>query len=205
MLYCMTQHQLEHTLFPLYGMEKTDVRRLAEEHGLVNSHKPDSQDICFVPDGDYVSFIERYTGYKPVSGEYVFSDGKRAGEHSGIINYTIGQRKGLGVTFGKPVFVTDKDPLSNTVTLGDEAELFRRTLFLRDFNLIIADKLSEPMRVTAKSRYSAKEQSALLYPAENGIVRIEFDDPVRAPAKGQACVVYDGDIVVGGGVIARVE
>lgn len=204
-LYCMTQHQLEHTLFPLYGMEKKDVRRLAEEHGLVNSHKPDSQDICFVPDGDYVSFIERYTGYKPVSGEYVFSDGKRAGEHSGIINYTIGQRKGLGVTFGKPVFVTDKDPLSNTVTLGDEAELFRRTLFLRDFNLIIADKLSEPMRVTAKSRYSAKEQSALLYPAENGIVRIEFDDPVRAPAKGQACVVYDGDIVVGGGVIARVE
>lgn len=125
------------------------MRRLAEEHGLVNSHKPDSQDICFVPDGDYVSFIERYTGYKPVSGEYVFSDGKRAGEHSGIINYTIGQRKGLGVTFGKPVFVTDKDPLSNTVTLGDEAELFRRTLFLRDFNLIIADKLSEPMRVTA--------------------------------------------------------
>ena len=95
--------------------------------------------------------------------------------------------------------------MSNTVTLGDEAELFRRTLFLRDFNLIIADKLSEPMRVTAKSRYSAKEQSALLYPAENGIVRIEFDDPVRAPAKGQACVVYDGDIVVGGGVIARVE
>ena len=204
-LYCMTQHQLEHTLFPLYGMEKTDVRRLAEEHGLVNSHKPDSQDICFVPDSDYISFIERYTGYKPVSGEYVFSDGKRAGEHSGIINYTIGQRKGLGVTFGKPVFVTDKDPLSNTVTLGDEAELFRRTLFLRDFNLIIADKLSEPMRVTAKSRYSAKEQSALLYPAENGIVRIKFDDPVRAPAKGQACVVYDGDIVVGGGVIARVE
>lgn len=181
------------------------MRRLAEEHGLVNSHKPDSQDICFVPDGDYVSFIERYTGYKPVSGEYVFSDGKRAGGHSGIINYTIGQRKGLGVTFGKPVFVTDKDPLSNTVTLGDEAELFRRTLFLRDFNLIIADKLSEPMRVTAKSRYSAKEQSALLYPAENGIVRIEFDDPVRAPAKGQACVVYGGDIVVGGGVIAMVE
>lgn len=125
------------------------MRRLAEEHGLVNSHKPDSQDICFVPDGDYVAFIERYTGYKPVSGEYVFSDGKRAGEHSGIINYTIGQRKGLGVTFGKPVFVTDKDPLSNTVTLGDESELFRRTLFLRDFNLIIADKLSEPMRVTA--------------------------------------------------------
>ncbi|MBQ5333765.1 MAG: tRNA 2-thiouridine(34) synthase MnmA [Oscillospiraceae bacterium] len=204
-LYTLTQHQLAHTPFPLYGMDKPAIRAFAEERGLINSRKPDSQDICFVPDGDYAAFIERYTGYVPAEGDFVDKSGEKIGVHSGIINYTIGQRRGLGVTFGKPVFVTEKDPVKGTVTLSDEADLFKSVLFLRDVNLISLDNVSEPMSVTAKARYSAKEQEAVIFPEENGIMRIEFSSPVRAPAKGQACVFYDGDIVVGGGIIDGAE
>ncbi|MCI7766754.1 MAG: tRNA 2-thiouridine(34) synthase MnmA [Oscillospiraceae bacterium] len=204
-LYTLTQHQLAHTLFPLYGMDKPDIRAFAEERGLINSRKPDSQDICFVPDGDYAAFIERYSGYRPVSGDFVNPAGEKIGVHAGLINYTIGQRRGLGVTFGKPVFVTDKDPGKGTVTLSDEADLFKSVLYLREVNLISCDNISEPMRVTAKARYSAREQEAVIYPAEKGIMKIEFLSPVRAPAKGQACVFYDGDIVVGGGIIDGAE
>ncbi len=200
-LYTLTQEQLAHTLFPLYGTDKPAIRQYAEERGLINSRKPDSQDICFVPDGDYAAFIKRYTGYEPKSGDFIDSSGNKIGTHSGIINYTIGQRRGLGVTFGKPVFVTAKDPERDTVTLSDEKDLFKSVLFLRDVNLISVESLTEPMKVTAKARYSAKEQEAVIFPEENGIMRAEFSTPVRAPAKGQACVFYDGDIVVGGGVI----
>lgn len=200
-LYSMTQYQLAHTLFPLYGMEKSEIRQLAEENGLVNSHKPDSQDICFVPDGDYISFIERYTGYTPRQGDFIDPQGEKIGTHSGIINYTIGQRRGLGVTFGKPVYVTSKNPENNTVTLS-EKELTVRTVYLRDVNLISAENISEPMEVTAKVRYNAREQDAVIYPPdENGHMRVEFADYVRNPAPGQACVFYDFDTVVGGGVI----
>lgn len=204
-LYTLTQEQLAHTLFPLYGMDKPAIRSYAEERGLINSRKPDSQDICFVPDGDYAAFIKRYTGYVPENGDFIDSSGSRIGVHSGIINYTIGQRRGLGVTFGKPVFVTDKDPEKGTVTLSDEKDLFKSVLFLRDVNLISVSSLSEPMKVTAKARYSAKEQEAVIFPMENGIMRVEFSSPVRAPAKGQACVFYHNDIVVGGGVIDGAE
>ena len=204
-LYTMTQDQLAHTLFPLFGTEKSEVRALAESHGLINAHKPDSQDICFVPDGNYADFITRFTGYKSVNGDFIAADGSKLETHSGIINYTVGQRRGLGVTFGKPVFVTDKNADENTVTLGSSEELMHKTLLLRDVNLIAVEKLTEPVRVTAKARYTAKEQSATLYPEENGLTKIEFDDPVRAPAKGQACVFYDGDIVFGGGVIQAVN
>ena len=119
-LYTLTQEQLAHTLFPLYGTDKPAIRQYAEERGLINSRKPDSQDICFVPDGDYAAFIKRYTGYEPKSGYFIDNSGNKIGTHSGIINYTIGQRRGLGVTFGKPVFVTAKDPERGTVTLSDE-------------------------------------------------------------------------------------
>ncbi len=200
-LYTLTQHQLAHTLFPLFGLDKPAIRQLAEENGLVNSKKPDSQDICFVPDGDYASFIERYTGYKPAKGDFIGPDGTRLGTHSGLLNYTIGQRRGLGVTFGKPVYVTAKNPADNTVTLS-ETELTAENVYLRDVNFIAFDSPEEPVRVTAKVRYNAREQEAIVYPAdEKGIVRIEFPGGVKNPAPGQACVFYDGNIAAGGGVI----
>ncbi len=200
-LYGMTQFQLAHTAFPLYGLEKTEVRRLAEENGLVNANKPDSQDICFIPDGDYAGFIERHTGRTFPQGDFVDTSGNVMGRHGGLIRYTVGQRKGLGVTFGKPVYVCGKNAEDNTVTLGDETDLFRKELYLSEVNLISAESLSEPMKVTAKTRYTAKEQAATVFPEENGLVKIVFDEAVHAPAAGQACVFYDGDIVVGGGTI----
>ncbi len=200
-LYSLTQYQLAHTLFPLFGMSKQEIRSLAEKYGLVNSHKPDSQDICFVPDGDYASFIERYTGYKPEKGDFVSTSGEKIGTHSGVINYTIGQRRGLGVTFGKPVFVTGKDAGNNTVTLGEAQELMKTELFLRNVNLISGEPLTSPVKVTAKTRYTAKEQEAVIFPEEKGIMRAEFSSPVRAPAPGQACVFYSGSEVLGGGEI----
>lgn len=200
-LYGMTQFQLAHTVFPLNGLEKSEIRRLAEENGLVSADKPDSQDICFVPDGDYAGFIERHTGRTFPCGNFTDTDGNVMGRHGGLIRYTIGQRKGLGVTFGKPVYVCGKNAGDNTVTLGEEKDLFRTELTVGNVNLISAAKLSEPLRVTAKTRYSAKEQAAAVFPIKDGLMRVKFDEAVRAPAAGQACVFYDGDVVVGGGTI----
>lgn len=200
-LYNMTQHQLEHTIFPLYGMEKAEIRKIAEDNDLITSHKRDSQDICFIPDKDYVSFIGRFSGYVPQRGAYISAEGKKIGEHNGYICYTIGQRKGLGVAMGKPVFVTEKNSENNTVTLSDTPRCEKK-LYLSQVNLISVAELSDPMRVTAKIRYSGREQAAVIYPIdEKGIMCIEFDEPARDPAAGQSCVFYDGDIAVGGGII----
>ncbi|MCC8043101.1 MAG: tRNA 2-thiouridine(34) synthase MnmA [Oscillospiraceae bacterium] len=201
-LYMMTQYTLAHTLFPLCDIDKLTVRSLAEEYGLVTSHKPDSQDICFVPDGDYADFIRRFTGKSTPPGNFIDSKGNILGTHSGIERYTIGQRRGLGVTFGKPVYVTDKNAESNTVTLGEERELYRKTITLRDVNICSGVMPDGEMQVTAKTRYNAPDKPAVLYPSDkNGLWRIEFTEPVRGAAKGQACVFYDGDNVVGGGII----
>ena len=200
-LYSLTQEQLSHTIFPLGALDKTHVREMAEKAGLVNSNKPDSQDICFVPDGDYAGFIRRFTGADVPCGEFVDMDGKVLGEHKGIINYTVGQRKGLGISLGKPAYVVKKDVAANTVTLGDEADLYTKTLIADDFNLISVAELTEPMRVTAKTRYSQKEQPATVSYLGNGEYMVEFDEPQRAVTSGQAVVLYDGDIVVGGGTI----
>ena len=200
-LYSLTQEQLAHTLFPLGGLEKTQVRELAEEAGLVNSNKPDSQDICFVPDGDYAAFIRRFTGCDTLCGKFVDMDGNVLGEHKGIINYTIGQRKGLGIALGHPAYVVKKDTEANTVTIGNEADLYTKSLIADDFNLISVEKLEEPMGVTAKTRYSQKEQPAVVSYIGNGEYRVEFDEPQRAVTSGQAVVLYDGDVVVGGGTI----
>ncbi len=204
-LYFLTQYQMAHTLFPLYGMEKSEIRKLAEENGLVNSRKPDSQDICFVPDGDYAVFIKRFSGYVPQKGDFIDESGAKLGMHSGIINYTVGQRRGLGITFGRPVFVTNKNSLDNTVTLGEEGELFKDTLYLKNVNIISGEEISAPMKVTAKARYNAADRAAVLYPPENGLSKIVFESPVRAPAAGQSCVFYDGGIVLGGGIIRSVN
>ena len=204
-LYCMTQHQLEHTLFPLYGMEKTDVRRLAEEHGLVNSHKPDSQDICFVPDGDYARFMEDFTGKHYPAGDFLDENGKKVGTHNGAVRYTIGQRKGLGLAMGAPVYVCAKDMQANTVTVGPEENLFDRIVYADEVNWIAIPELTAPLRVTARTRYHQTEQAATVYPAGEGQFRLEFDQPQRAPTPGQAVVLYQGDVVLGGGTIVAVK
>lgn len=200
-LYSLTQEQLKHTLFPLGELEKTQVRAIAEKAGLVNSEKPDSQDICFVPDGDYVSFIEKFTGKRTKCGNFVDMEGKILGKHKGIIGYTVGQRKGLGISLGKPAYVVKKDIESNTVTLGDEADLYTKTLIAEDVNLISVEAIDAPIRVTAKTRYSQTEQPAVVSYLGNGEYLVEFDKPQRAVTSGQAVVFYDGDVVVGGGTI----
>lgn len=200
-LYSLTQHQLAHTLFPLGGMTKAEVRSLAEQLNLVNARKHDSQDICFVPDGDYASFIERRTGMIFPDGDFIDENGKVLGKHKGIIRYTIGQRKGLGIALQKPVYVCKKDVSSNTVTLCDNEQLFTRELTANDINLISVESIISPMRVKAKIRYKHTEQWATVEQLSEDRIKVVFDEPQRAIAKGQAVVLYDGDIVVGGGTI----
>lgn len=202
-LYQLTQYQLAHTLFPLAALTKEEAREIAEEYGLRNAHKPDSQDICFVPDGDYAGFIERHTGMKSPCGRYVDPMGTVLGEHRGLIRYTIGQRKGLGIALGKPVFVLDKDVDKNEVVLGDEDGLFYRRVLVDRLNYIPFDTLEQDLRVTAKLRYRHAEQPATLHPSADGQLVIEFDAPQRAPSPGQAAVFYDGDTVIGGGTIVK--
>lgn len=200
-LYSLTQEQLSRVVFPLGRLDKARVRELADSAGLVNSHKPDSQDICFVPDGKYAGFIKKFTQAEIRKGSFVSLDGKVLGEHRGIINYTVGQRKGLGISLGKPAYVVKKDAESNTVTLGDEKDLYTDSLTAYNVNLISVERLDAPMRVTAKTRYSQTEVPALVTDIGGGEYRVEFDSPQRAVTSGQAVVFYDGDIVVGGGTI----
>lgn len=202
-LYNMTQEQLRHTLMPLGEFEsKDEVREIARELGLVVSNKPDSQEICFVPDDDYSSFIRKNAGYKVRGGSFVDRDGNILGRHKGITDYTIGQRKGLGLALGKPAYVVDIDAEKNQVVIGDNEDIFRDELTASDVNLIYIDELSEPIRVTAKIRYSAKEVDATVYPIEGeDRVKVVFEEHVRAVTPGQSIVFYDGDLVVGGGII----
>ena len=204
-LYNLTQEQLSKTIFPMGEMKKSDARVLADEYSLVNAHKPDSQDICFVPNGKYAEFIEGYTHQKFPQGNFIDKDGNVLGTHKGICHYTIGQRKGLGIALGEPVFVTKIDVKNNTVTLGKSEDLFSRTLIATDLNFISIEKLDSPLKTTAKTRYKQAEQPCTLYPLEGGNVKVVFETPQRAITKGQAVVFYDGDIVVGGGKIMSCE
>lgn len=200
-LYPLTQHQLSHTLFPLGDMTKDTARTLAEEMSFVNAKKGDSQDICFIPDGDYASFIEGRLDYTLPKGNFIDTEGNILGEHQGIIHYTVGQRKGLGIALGKPAFVQSKSAEDNTVVLGDNAGLFRCELTAKDINLIAYDKLTQPLRCKARIRYNAKEQWATVTQTDENHLHIVFDEPQRAISKGQTVVLYDGDIVIGGGTI----
>lgn len=204
-LYTMTQEQLAHTLFPLGNMTKDEVRAIAAKNGFVNAKKHDSQDICFVQDGDYVRFIEKYRKKKYESGAFVDSDGNYLGEHKGIIRYTIGQRKGLGISFGEPKYVADINSKKNEVVLTGRDGLYSRTVLADNINLISVESISEPMEVTAKVRYSQKEQKAVVKQINSGIIEIEFEEPQRAVTKGQAVVLYDKDTVVGGGTITEAK
>jgi len=200
-LYTMTQDQLARTIFPLGGLRKEEIREIAEAEGFVNARKRDSQDICFVRDGDYAGFIQHHTGKSYETGDFVDSTGKVLGRHNGLIRYTIGQRKGIGLSFDRPMYVGGKNIESNTVTLCENDELLSSSLNARDFSWISREKPDQPIRVKAKIRYNQKEQWAIAKQTPDGLVSVEFDEPQRAIAKGQAVVLYDGDIVVGGGTI----
>ena len=203
-LYTLNQYQLSHTLFPLGALNKQQVRKIAQEQGFLNARKRDSQDICFVPDGDYLSFMERYTGKQYPSGAFLDLQGNVVGMHQGTVGYTLGQRKGLGLAMGQPVYVCAKDMAKNTVTVGPNEALFHKNLLANDWNWISFESLTEPIRVMAKARSRMTEQPATVYPEANGFARVEFDEPQRAITPGQAVVLYDGDIVVGGGTITEV-
>lgn len=200
-LYSLTQAQLKKTYFPLGGMTKDEVRALAEKLGLINAAKHDSQDICFVPDGDYAAFIEHYTGKTYPNGDFVDENGKVLGEHKGIIRYTVGQRKGLGLALPFPMYVKEKNLAENKVVLCKNEALFTRELIAKDINLITVSEIREPMRVKARVRYNQSEQPATVTQLDESTIHVLFDEPQRAISKGQAVVLYSGDYVVGGGTI----
>jgi len=200
-LYTLTQEQLARTLMPIGDFTKDQVREKAKELGLSVASKPDSQEICFVPDNDYGKFICENTDEKVEEGDFVDIDGNVLGRHKGIIHYTVGQRKGLGIALGKPMYVVKIDAENNRVVLGEEDEVFSSELIADDLNFISIDKLDGEKRVTAKIRYSAKEADATIYPMEDGRVKVVFETPQRAITPGQSVVFYDGDVVVGGGII----
>ena len=203
-LYCLTQEQLSRTRFPLGGLTKNEARAIAEEQGFINARKHDSQDICFVPDGDYAAFMERYTGKDYPAGDFLDLNGNVVGRHQGAVRYTLGQRKGLGLAMGAPVYVCAKDMEKNTVTVGPNEALFSTTLLADDWNWFPFPCLTEPLRVSAKARYNQPPQPATVYPEADGTARVVFDAPQRALTPGQAVVLYDGDMVVGGGTITKV-
>ncbi len=200
-LYNLTQEQLAHIKFPLGEMNKTDARKIAEENGFINADKKDSQDICFVPNGDYAAFIEEYTGKKYPQGDFVDINGNVLGTHKGIIRYTIGQRRGLGLALPCPMYVKEKDLEKNRVVLCLHEELFTRELYADDFNWVSIPEPQESIRCKARIRYNQKEQPATAEVLTNGKVKVTFDRGQRAICKGQAVVLYNGDIVLGGGTI----
>ena len=203
-LYCLTQEQLSRTLLPLGDLSKEEARAIAQQQGFINARKKDSQDICFVPDGDYVAFMEHYMGKRYEPGDFLDESGKVVGRHRGAVCYTLGQRKGLGLAMGAPVYVCGKDMQKNTVTVGPNESLFATTLRASHWNWIPFPRLTEPLRVTARARYNQKEQPATVYPEDDGFARVVFDQPQRAMTPGQAVVLYDGDLVVGGGTIREI-
>lgn len=201
MLYALTQEQLAHTFFPLGNLTKEEVRRIAADHGFVNADRGDSQDICFIPDGDYAGFIRSRSGKAPVPGNFVGTDGEVYGQHKGIIHYTVGQRKGLGLSFPEPMYVGGIDAGRNEVLLCRHDELFSTELTARQINFI-AYEIDKPVRVRAKIRYHHTEQPATVTRTGEDSITVVFDEPQRAVTKGQAVVLYDGDRVVGGGIIS---
>lgn len=200
-LYSLTQEQLKVTKFPLGNYTKQQVREIAEENGFVNARKHESQDICFVPDGDYSKFIEYYTGKTYPCGDFVDMNGKRLGEHKGIIRYTIGQRRGLGLALPASMYVVEKDVDNNKVILGFNDDLFKKEVNVKNISFTACDGLDKPERLCAKIRYNQKEQPATVMQTDENHFTIVFDEPQRAITKGQAAVLYDGDTVVGGGTI----
>ncbi|MDR0785806.1 MAG: tRNA 2-thiouridine(34) synthase MnmA [Treponema sp.] len=201
-LYMLTQAQLARTVFPLGSLTKERVRELAAENGFVNAKKGDSQDICFAPDRDYAAFIEKWRGEPAPWGDVIDMDGKVVGRHRGLIRYTIGQRRGLGLASETPIYVTAKSAENNTITVGRDESLWTRELVAVSINLVVCDRLDKPLRVTAKTRYLQQEQPAVAEQTGEDELTVVFDEPQRAIAPGQAVVLYEGNTVIGGGTIA---
>lgn len=199
-LYTMTQEQLEHTLFPLGELKKEKVREIAREAGLPVSDKPDSQEICFVADDDYAGFVEGYLGVEPQEGEIRSSSGELLGTHQGVHHFTVGQRKGLGLALGHPVYVTKVDPGERSVYVGEDKDLFSNSLVASGFNFISGTPFKGPQRVHAKIRYNSLKVEAIAKVKDSSVI-VDFCQPQRAVAPGQAVVLYDGERVLGGGTI----
>ncbi len=200
-LYGLTQEVLSRVCFPLGDLTKEEVRRIASENGFENAQKSESQDICFIKDMGYPDFIEHYTGKKYEHGDFLDLDGKVIGRHKGIIRYTVGQRKGLGIAAKEPLYVYDKDIENNTVILAGEKDLYSEKVTVRDYNLIMTDHLEGNLRITAKTRYNQEAQPAIISRTDDDMLELIFDEPQRAITKGQAAVIYYGDYVFGGGTI----
>ena len=200
-LWQLPRELLPHILFPLGDMTKTDIRALAAEQGFETAHKSDSQDICFVPDGDYATFLEGYTGRTPAEGDFVDTNGRVLGRHKGLLRYTVGQRKGLGIALGAPAFVCRKDPTTNRVILGKNEDLFTREVRLANVNLLSVESVRTPLSVTARIRSTHRGDPATVVMTGAYTATVTFDTPQRAVCAGQSCVFYDGDVVVGGGII----
>lgn len=200
-LYNLTQEQLSHTLMPVGAYTKEEIREKAEEMGLRVAHKPDSQEICFVPDQDYAAFIERTTGKPSVSGNFVTKDGNVLGRHKGIIHYTIGQRRGLGLPMGRRVVVTKIRPETNEVVIGEQEDVFTDHLYADRLNYMAEPEWKDGQEAIAKIRYNHRGTPCVIHPEGAGRVRVDFQEPVRAVTPGQAVVFYGGDYVLGGGTI----
>ena len=201
-LYNLTQEQLARVIFPLGNLKKAQIRKIAEDFKLPVAHKTDSQEICFIKNQNYVQFIKDYFNFTGSKGNFKDKDGNILGQHSGILNYTIGQRKGLGVSFGKPMYVIGLDATQNEVILGQENEQYSKELIAKNLNFILFDKLTDEIKVTAKIRYQAEPQLAVIVPISECEVKVIFESAQRAVTPGQSIVFYDGDIVIGGGIIA---
>lgn len=199
-LYSLTQDQLAHTIFPAGEKSKDEIRSIVAAGGLADPSKPESQDICFIPDGRYADFIISRCGEQQM-GEIRLTDGTYLGEHKGLINYTIGQRKGIGISYSEPLFVIEKNTAENTLILGTKDKLECKSLIAEDVNYIPFDSPHKPFDCTAQTRYHQKEARCTVYPLENRRARVEFHSPHTAVSKGQAVVFYDGDYVIGGGTI----
>ena len=204
-LYQLTQHQLSHLLLPVGDFGKETLRSAAREAGLANADKSDSQDICFIPHGAYPRFLQEYGGVTLEPGDFVDATGRVLGRHKGLPCYTMGQRKGLGVSAGKHVYVVEKNPQDNTILLGDEADLYSRQLLAAEVNWISGEAPAGPIRCTAKTRYSQTEADAVAEMTDTGLLRVAFDTPQRAVTPGQAVVLYQGEAVLGGGTIQCAE
>lgn len=201
-LWNMPKDLIQHVVFPLADFEsKDEIREIAREHDLKVANKPDSEDICFIPDGDYKKFLENHSDLKPINGNIVNLKGEILGKHTGLYKYTIGQRKGLGISYSEPLFVIGFNKNKNELIVGTEKETYKKEMLVKDINLLLIDELKEKMEVSVKTRYSSKEERATIEMAENNMIKVIFDNPIQRITPGQSAVFYIDDIVLGGGII----